>query len=132
MIKGAFIATACSIALLSAGCGPAELPYTDNSQDPLAYARDVKVQIASAARHAKSSNEPLDYLAPVLQELKRTDRPLGDSRAIYADLLTRVEQLVADCTKSGRNAPNFSTRLDEIVNLAQSLPGDAPTSSNRE
>jgi hypothetical protein len=109
-----------------AGCGPAELPYTDNSQDPLAYARDIKAQIQSAVRQAKSSSEPLDYLDPLLTELQRTDRPLGDSRPIYDDLRQRLEQLVADCKHAGRNAPNLNSRLDDLLKVAQSLPSGPP------
>jgi hypothetical protein len=118
------VALALAIAVW-AGCGPAEPPFTDNSQDPLAYARDVKAQILSAARQAKTSSEPVDFLDPVLVELKRTDRPLGDSRAVYDDLRTRVEQLVADCKRAGRAAPNLSGRLDELVRVAQTLPGES-------
>lgn len=127
-----FLASAFAITVALAGCGPAELPYTDNSQDPLAYARDVKVQVMSAARNAKSSNEPVDYLAPVLLELKRTDRPLGESRAVYADLRARVEQLVADCERTGRGAPNLGARLEELVEVAHTLPGEAPAAAKRD
>ena len=108
-----------------AGCSPAEPPYVDSSQDPLAYSRDVKAQVQSAVRRAKSASEPLDHLDPLLTELKRTDRPLGDSRAIYDDLRQRVEQLVADCKSAGRAAPNLNARLDELLKVAQSLPGDS-------
>jgi hypothetical protein len=111
-------------AAVLAGCGPAEAPYTDNSQDPLAYARDVKAQVQSAVRQAKSASEPLDFLDPLLTELKRTDRPLGDSRAIYDDLRKRVEQLVTDCKTAGRSAPNLAGRLDEVLKVARTLPGD--------
>jgi hypothetical protein len=114
------------IFMLLSGCGPAEAPYTDNSQDPLAYARDIKAQVQSAVRQAKSASEPLDYLDPLLTELKQTDRPLGDSRAIYDDLRNHLEQLVADCKKSGRATPNLATRLDELLKLAQSLPSGSP------
>ena len=127
-----FLAPAFAVALVLAGCGPAELPYTDNSQDSLAYARDVKAQVTSAARHARSSNEPVDYLAPVLLELKRTDRPLGASSAVYGDLRARVEQLVADCERAGRGAPNLSSRLDELIKVVNTLPGEAPPAAKRD
>jgi hypothetical protein len=119
-----FVWTLVAISLV--GCGQAEPPFTDNSQDPLAYARDVKAQVQSAVRQSRSSSEPADYLDPLVTELKRTDRPLGESRAIYDDLRTRAEQLVADCKSAGRSAPNLSARLDELMKVAQSLPGDPP------
>jgi hypothetical protein len=110
--------------MLLAGCR-SEAPYTDNSQDPLAYARDIKAQVQSAARNAKSSNEPVDYLAPVLLELKRTDRPLGSFGGVYTDLRSRLEKLVEDCERTGRGTPNLSSRLDELIKVAQTLPDAA-------
>jgi hypothetical protein len=114
------------LAVVCVGCGPKELPYTDNSQDPFAYARDVKGLVVSAARRAKASSEPVDFLAPALLELKRTDRPVGEHRSIYEDLRNRLDQLVRDCEQAGGKAPNLSARLDELIKLAQTLPGDAP------
>lgn len=115
----------CAAFVFLTGCRR-EAPYTDNSQDPLSYARDVKAQVQSAARNARSSNEPVDYLAPVLLELKRSDRPLGSFGGTYADLRSRLEQLVADCKRTGRGTPNLSARLDELVKVAQSLPDASP------
>jgi hypothetical protein len=119
-----------ALAAALAGCGPSEIPYTDNSQDPAAYARDIKAQINSAVRNARSSNEPVDHLEPLLLELKRSDRPLGESRSVYEDLRARVEQLVADCKRQGRGAPNLSGRLDELLKVAKTLPGETSTAEN--
>jgi hypothetical protein len=118
----------CSLlALVSlSGCGPKELPYTDNSQDPLAYARDIKQLVVSAARRAKGSSEPVDFLSPALLELKRTDRPVGEFRSVYQELQKRLDQLVRECEQAGGKAPNLSAQLDELIKLAQKLPGDAP------
>ncbi len=101
MKSGCLLLSALSLVVPLTGCGPAELPYTDNSQDPLAYARDIKALVAQAARQAKTSQEPIDYLAPVLVELKQTDRPLGQSRRVYEELRSRLEQLIRDCQRAG-------------------------------
>jgi hypothetical protein len=113
-------------AVLLTACGPAELPYNDNSQDATAYARDVKTMIATAARQAKGASEPLDYLTPVSHELARTDRPYGELRPVYEDLRKRLDELVLECQKAGGKAPNLSARLDELQKLAQTLPGETP------
>ena len=120
-----FFLAAFAVALLS-GCGPKELPYTDNSLDPLAYARDVKILVATAARQAKGSAEPLDFLGPLLNELEKTDRPVGEFGAVYEDLRSRVKQLVLDCEKSGGKASNLRSQLDELVKVSQALPGEVP------
>jgi hypothetical protein len=65
----------------------------------------------------------------VLQELKRTDRPVGEFRRVYDELRSRVEQLVRDCERAGGRAPNLSGRLDEVIKLAQTLPGEVPTAN---
>jgi hypothetical protein len=114
------------------GCGPAELPYNDNSQDSAAYARDVKTLIATAVRQAKGAREPIDYLSPVSHELQRTDRPYGEHSATYEDLRNRVEQLVLDCQKAGGKAQNLSARLDELLKLSQTLPGETPARGKAE
>jgi hypothetical protein len=62
---GCLLISALALVVPLMGCGQAELPYTDNSQDPVAYARDIKGLIASAVRQAKTSQEPIDHLAPV-------------------------------------------------------------------
>ncbi len=117
--------------VLLSGCGRMELPYTDNSRDPMAYAQDIKTLVASAARRAKRAQEPADYLGPVALELQRTDRPVGDFRTTYNELRTRVDQLVRDCERAGGRAPNLSGRCDELIKLAQSLPGEMPTGSQK-
>lgn len=131
MTRCCFLKSAFAVAIALIGCGPSELPYNDNSQDAGAYARDIKTMVATAVRQAKGSNEPLDYLTPVLHELQRTDRPLGELGPIYADLRVRVEQLVRDCQTAGGKAPNLSGRLDELIKLTQALPGEAPATENR-
>jgi hypothetical protein len=125
-----FFGIAFAGAMLLLGCGRSELPYTDNSRDPLAYARDVKTLVVTAARQANGSKEPLDFLGPVLHELNRTDRPVGEFRSVYDELRKRVEQLIRDCERAGGRAPNLSGRLDEVIKLAQTLPGDGATPAN--
>ena len=125
-----FFVAAFAVAASLSGCGPKELPYTDNSLDPLAYGRDVKILVATAARQAKGSTEPIDFLAPLLTELEKTDRPVGEFRAMYEDLRSRVKELVGDCEKSGGRAANLAGRLDELVKIAQALPGEVPSARN--
>lgn len=112
----------------SAACGPKELPYTDNSQDPDAYARDVKTLVVNSARQARSSSEPLDLLTLVLSELKKSDRPVGKFRPTYDELRNSVEILVAEFERLGKRPANFAERLDELIKMAQALPGDSPKS----
>lgn len=108
-------------------CGSNELPYTDNSQDPEAYARDVKTLVAQSVRQAKTSTEPLELLTLVLSELKKTDRPAGKYKPTYEELRKNLEAMITEFEQVGKRPKNFAERLDDLVKLIQLLPGDTST-----
>jgi seryl-tRNA synthetase len=112
----------CVSLLLIGGCGK---PLVDNSQDPEAYARDVKQLVFNEVASAAKSREPADQMVSVINELQQTDRPRGSYQATYDQLLKKAQEIQAECQKAGKGKPaNLTTRLDELKKLAQSLPGD--------
>lgn len=107
------------------GCG-GEQPYTDNSRDPLAYAKDVKQLVLEHVEIAKTSSEPADQVLTIVTELKQTaERPTGEHKATYDQLLEKSNALLSACEAASNGKPaNLAQSLNEIAQLAQSLPGE--------
>ncbi len=114
----------CLAVLVAAGCAK---PPVDNSQDPDAYARDVKQLVLTQVGAASKSREPADQIATVVTELQQTDRPRGKYQDTYDTLLTLAQGIKADCEKAKGRPDNLTARLDEMKKLAQSLPGESDT-----
>lgn len=106
------------------GCGPAK-PSVDNSQDPEAYARDVKNLAFNAAESAAKSREPADDLLQLTSELEQQDRPRGSYGNVYEKLLKTANDIKTDCQKQAGGRPaNLPSRLAELKKIAQELPGE--------
>jgi hypothetical protein len=113
----------CFALLAGAGCGSSQ-PTVNNSQDPEAYARDVKQLVYDVVESAPQSREPADQIALVVTELEQTDRPRGNYANTYTQLLTTAKEIQAECEKSGGKPSNLPTRLAQLKKIAQALPGD--------
>ncbi len=111
--------------LMLAGCG-GEQPYTDNSRDPASYAKDVKQLVLEHVEIAKKSSEPADQVLTIVTELKQTgERPTGEHKATYDQLLEKSNALLTACQSASNGKPaNLTQALNEIAELAQSLPGE--------
>jgi len=111
--------------LMLAGCG-GEQPYTDNSRDPASYAKDVKQLVLEHVEIAKKSSEPADQVLTIVTELKQTgERPSGEHKATYDQLLEKSNALLTACQSASNGKPaNLTQALNEIAELAQSLPGE--------
>lgn len=108
------------------GCGGgSDLPYTDHSKDPEAYARNVKALVLGVAADAKTSREPADDLASIVTELEQKDRPRGSYGPIYDELLTNARTLQEECARASGRPSGLDRRLDELAKIAQQLPGEA-------
>jgi ABC-type branched-subunit amino acid transport system substrate-binding protein len=113
------------IAITLCGCGGAEAPYTDTSQDSAAYAKNVKELAIVCASEAKNSPEPADSISPLVEELKQTDRPHGEHAAKYSEMLVVAEAIVAEGNPtSGKATTTQLQKIDELAKLAEGLPGE--------
>ncbi len=124
----------CLLALcVVAGCGPEELPYNDTSQDPEAYAQNVKLLVVRSVESARTSREPAEDIRPIIEELEQTDRPHGSYAATYAEILNIARPLVEEMEKAGGNRPpGMDQKLNELMKIAGALPGEVPTAEPDE
>ncbi len=110
-----------SVALI--GCGASELPYTDNSKDSASFALDIKRIILSSAEDIKKSPQPADTIRVIVQSLSELDAcPTGDHLKTFQELHTLSSALLAK-SENGKPA-DLTAKLKEIVDLANTLPGD--------
>lgn len=111
------------LAAMIPGCGPAEEPFTDNSKDTAAFAQSVKQLILSSAERIKTSKQPGDDVRVIAQTLAELDiAPTGEHLATYQEL-HKLASVLADASETGKPA-SFATQMDEIVKLANTLPGE--------
>lgn len=110
------------------GCGGGEsLPYTDNSQDPEAYAKDVKLITIQAARGARASSEPVDSLDPLVRELEKSEtRPVGSYQSTYAEVLALAKEARDACAAAGGKPSGLEGMLKKLEKSVESLPGEVP------
>lgn len=107
-----------------AGCGRTERPYTNHSQDPQAYALDVKTLVLDHVMIARKSREPADQVRLIVMELEDSPkRPVGEFNQTYAEMLTAAQSLLADCEQADGRPNGLEKRLDELAAMAESLPG---------
>jgi hypothetical protein len=122
----------CLSVLALVGCGAGgQRDYTDHSRDPEAFAQNVKQLVVNSAARARTSDEPEDNISSIgdlLEDL--SGRPTGSYRGTYDQLLSLAREIVAECRAAGGKRPaNLGQRLDELVALADQLPGQvAPPS----
>jgi hypothetical protein len=117
----------CGCGLLS-GCGSSGPVYTDH-KNPELYAEDVKRVVLTQAAEARKSKEPADDLGPVVAELEgHASRPQGDYAELYATLLSKSLELQQACAAIEGRPSDLNSRLDELVELAQQLPGEVVVS----
>ena len=118
------------------GCGGTEEPpFTDNSRDPAAYARDVKTLVLRAADRLKGSpEEPATQVTELVNVLRLyPDQPVGEHEATYAALLKTGEELQAlyEKTPSGKPA-GADEKIAELVATAEKLPGEVTVGRRRD
>lgn len=109
------------LAVLMVSCGRKELPYTDNSKDTQLYAQNVRALVLELAQAARNSSEPRVQMNLIVKELSQTDRPIGDYRQTYSDMLAVSQKAMDRCPPSGGRA-QIGKELDELVTLARRLP----------
>lgn len=114
-------AALCTVALV--GCGGGERPFTDNSKDSAAFAKDVKQVILNAAEELKTSKQPGDTVRAIVQTLSDLDQcPTGEHLQTYKDMHAIASDLL---TKSENGRPSdMNAKLAEITKLANTLPGE--------
>ena len=104
------------------GCGPSELPFTDNSKDSEAFAKDIKELVLTAADRLKNSSQPADSIRQVvlsLSDLKKC--PTGSYLPIYEEL----HKLTSDLLQEAENGKpkDLKGKLAKIAEVANKLPG---------
>jgi len=109
------------LAVLMVSCGRKELPYTDNSKDSQLYAQNVRALVLEQAQAARNSSEPRVQIHLIVKELSQNDRPTGDYRQTYSDMLAVSQKAMERCPLTGGRG-QISNELDELVALARRLP----------
>jgi hypothetical protein len=111
--------------LFLVGCGSGDL--VDHSRDPEMFAASVKQVVLQSAEDARESGEPADALWAVVHELEPDElrhRPTGAHGSIYEQLYSLANQIREACEAADGRTPDLNQRLDELVALADQLPGD--------
>jgi len=117
---------------MSTGC-ESEPPFVDNSVDPGAFALDVKEVILNHSSIARTSAEPADSVSVIEESVSNLDgSPTGDHRSTFEKILSTSKGLLKECQSSARNPPSLHAKLDELVKLAQTLPGDVKAGSRQK
>lgn len=109
------------LAVLMVSCGRKELPFTDNSKDAELYAQNVRGLVLELAQAARNSSEPRAQVNLIVKELSQKDRPAGEYREIYSQMLAVSQKTLDRCPPSGGRAP-IGPELDELAALARRLP----------
>lgn len=108
-------------ALCLHGCGPEELPFTDNSQDAELYAQNMRRTVLMLVQYARGG-DPETQMGILATELSHTDRPVGDYAAIYDDMREKTGEALEICRASQSSKPAIDAQLDELTRLAENLP----------
>jgi hypothetical protein len=125
----------CLSVLVLLGCGQSgQRPYTDHSRDPEAFALDVKQLVVNSVEDARTSREPEDEISNIVDLLDDLSRhPTGDYRETYDQLLSLAGDIRAACEAANGRPSDLATRLDELLALANQLPGTVtPVARPRE
>lgn len=112
------------------GCGPSELPFTDNSKDSDAFALDMKTLVLNTTTHLKNSKDQAATLSGVVSALSGLDAcPTGEYLTTYKEIHSLASALMAELEK-GKPA-DFDAKIKAIADLANKLPGDAKIEKSR-
>ena len=97
----------------------------DQTEDPAAYALDVKTQVTqmlnSARRNPTNAAFNVGALVGILDDYE--SQPTGDHEQIYADLLAGCRELKQMYEQSAGGG-EINAKIDELLALAGKLPGD--------
>ncbi len=105
------------------GCGPRELPFTDNSKDSAAFALDIKTLALNTTAHIKSSKDPSAALGGLVSALSALDTsPAGTHLATLKEIHSLSSALMAEYEK-GKPA-NLDAKVKAIADVASKLPGE--------
>src|SRR5690242_12539828 len=99
------------IALLSLGCRH-ELPYTDNSKDADLYAQNVRSLVLALADTARASSEPQTQIRLIVTELSHDDRPFGQYKDVYTDLLATSKTILDRCQPGAKTGAKPDIRKE--------------------
>ncbi len=106
------------------GCGPRELPFTDNSKDSVAFALDMKTLALNTTTHLKNSKDQAAALSGLVSALSALDSSLtGPHLETYKEIHSLASALMAECEK-GKPA-GLDAKVKAIADLANKLPGEA-------
>ena len=112
------------------GCGPGELPYTDNSKDSAKFALDIKRIILSSAEDIKKAPQPADAIRVIVQSRSELDAcPTGEHLKTYQQLHSLSSELLQK-SENGKPA-DLPAKLKEIIDLANTLPGEVTIEKER-
>jgi hypothetical protein len=107
--------------LFCTGCGREELPFTDNSQDPVLYTKSMRTMIETNCKLARTG-DPAVHLSPLYMELNRDDRPLGSHGEVFAEMRDVCNDAVKLVKETPGGRPDINSHLDQMVKLAEQLP----------
>ncbi|HUP78044.1 MAG TPA: hypothetical protein VM260_05720 [Pirellula sp.] len=116
--------------LSTQGCGPSELPFTDNSKDSAAFALDMKTLVLNTTTHLKNSKDQAATLNGVVSALSALNAsPTGEHLKTYQEIHSLASALMAECEKG--QPTGLDAKLKAIADLAEKLPGDAKIEKGR-
>lgn len=113
-----------SLACAFTGCGSPELPYNDNSKDPELFAKTIKQVVIESVADARKSREPFDQIRLISNSITGKGQPVGSYGPVYDRIKAAAEQLAEACEQADGPTPDMAVKLDEILAIANELPGD--------
>ncbi len=114
------------------GCG-AGGPVPQDNKDPELFAADVKRVVLLQVEEARRSREPGDEISSIVSELENYQkRPVGNYADTYAQLQQKAKELHAKCEEVDGRPSDLASALDELVELANQLPGEVKVDRPRD
>lgn len=113
------------------GCGGrSSQPFTDNSQDPELLARNIKQLVVNEVSDARKSRDPYDHLRVIYTSIPEPGarKPIGDYGDVYTRISTLAESLTEATERANGPTPDLQKKLDQLLAIADELPGDSQPS----
>ncbi len=111
------------------GCGPTELPYTDNSKDPAAFGNTIKQLVTDAVADARRSREPYDQIRLISNAINVDRQPVGEFAPVYEQLKSAADELADACESADGPVADMDKKLDDLLAMAERLPGETKTTN---
>lgn len=107
------------------GCGSSGVPFNDDSQDTEKFAVLIRQVVAESVADARKSSEPADQIRLISDAVRGGNKPVGQYGEIYQRLGVAANELTEACERADGPTPDLGKKLDELLAIAEELPGSS-------